>query len=444
MEIPQGDSIRAIVWREDHPTATYLYTFAVGQFTKLELTDEGVPHEIYSLAGDTADSHITYAKLPEMTGMYVGHFVPYPFDKVGYVNTRRGAMEHQTLICMPTSEVAKKDPNSSIVAHELAHMWFGDLVTPLDFRHAWLTEAFATYGEALWAEHLNGQQGYLATLEATLTEYREQNAVVEGVLPLYDFPRERPSSNYPQTIYNKGQLVVGMMRALAGDDAFFGALQTYLEDHAYGNATTDDLREAMRPALGTSTDAFFDEWVLEKGWPKLTVTIAPSHSSWHVDVRQTQHVGSLDWPLFTVVPLNIQFQDPTTGELRDSLFIMTSDTLSFEVATPQDLRINAGNIARSLVEISSVTTVMEPELDSYGFALNPNPAFDSATVTRHRVEEDALIEVYDAAGREMFSAILLEGQPELAIEINTWPAGSYMIRMISHTWASALPMLIIR
>ena len=284
----------------------------------------------------------------------------------------------------------------------------------------------------------------LEALETTRTEYREQNAATEGVFSLYDFPRERPSSNYPQTIYNKGQLVVGMMRAIAGDDAFFSALRGYLQSHAYATATTDDLREAVRPALGAHTDAFFDQWVYDKGWPQLTVTIAPSHSSWVVKLRQNQHLGSLGWPLFTALPLNIQFQDPTTGELRDSLFLMTADTLSFEVATPADLGINAGSICRSLVEITSVTTVMEPELDRYGFVLKPNPAFDSAVVSRHRIEEDALIEVYDAAGREMFSAILLEGEPELDLEIATWPPGSYMIRMITHTWASALPMLIVR
>ena len=145
-----GDPVQEFVWTEDHPTATYLYTFAVGQFEKLELTEVGVPHEVYSLARDTAASRVTYSLVPEMTRMYERHFLPYPFDKVGYVNTRRGAMEHQTLISMPTSEVDRRDSTSSTVAHELAHMWFGDLVTPLDFRHAWLTESFATFGEALW------------------------------------------------------------------------------------------------------------------------------------------------------------------------------------------------------------------------------------------------------------------------------------------------------
>ena len=444
VEIPRGDSIRAIVWEETHPTATYLYTFAVGQFQKLELTDEGVPHVVYSLDRDTADSRITYSLVPEMTRMYEGHFIPYPFDKVGYVNTRRGAMEHQTMISMPTSVVGRRDSTSSTVAHELAHMWFGDLVSPLDFRHAWLTEAFATYGEALWVEHLKGWDAYLEAMESSVNRYREQIAVSEGVMPLYDFPRAQPSSNYPETIYRKGQIVVGMMRALAGDERFFSALSSYLEDYAYGTATTDDLRESLRPALGVHTDAFFDQWIREKGWPRLTVTISPSHSSWIVTLRQTQHMSSLDWPLFTAVPLNIEYQDPITGEVRDSLFVMTSDTMSFEVATPADLRINAGNTCRSLVEITSVTTVLEPELDKYGFVLKPNPAFDSATVSRHRVDDDALVEVYDAAGREMFSAILLEGEPDLLIEIADWPPGSYMIRMITHTWASALPLLIVR
>lgn len=354
-----SDQLRVITWEESHPTATYALTFAVGEFQKLDLTNSSVggvssvPHHVYSQPGDSSASSIAYSLTPLMTRHYEALFGAYPFHKVGYVNTSRGAMEHQTMISMPVSVVRKADSMHSTIAHELVHQWFGDYVTPQDFRHAWLTEAYATYGESAWIEHRLGWQAYLESIERGTQRYLQTIAPEEGVLPLVDYPRDAPSSNYPGTIYQKGRVVVAMMRALAGDSAFYQSLRDYLRQHAYGTATTSDMREVMRSALGARTDAFFEEWIVGRGWPILSVSyeqqIDQQDTTLYAVLRQEQQ-NLHGWQLFTTLPLDVTYTAPD-GERVNELIVMTEHTLRIPLGFASGFAINAGTLVRSLVEI---------------------------------------------------------------------------------------------
>ncbi len=346
------DQLRAITWYESHPTATYALTFAVGPYQKLDLTNRAispVPHHVYSRVADTLASLAAYALTPAMTAQYEQLFGTYPFDKVGYVNTIRGAMEHQTMISMPVSIVRQADSMHTTIAHELAHQWFGDYVTPHDFHHAWLTEAFATYGESAWIEHRLGWEAYLESIDQSTQRYLQTIAPEEGVLPLVDYPRDEPSSNYPGTIYQKGRVVVAMMRALAGDSAFYQGLRSYLRSHAYGTATTSDLRDALRAALGPHTDAFFAEWVMARGWPIIKVSFEADDHRLYAVVRQEQH-SLHGWPVFTTLPLDVTYT-ATDGRVVNAMMVMTNHVLRFPIGAETGFSINTGSTVRSLVEI---------------------------------------------------------------------------------------------
>lgn len=347
-----ADQLRAITWYESHPTATYALTFAVGPYQKLDLTNRAIspiPHHVYSRVADTLASLAAYALTPAMTQLYEGLFGDYPFHKVGYVNTTRGAMEHQTMISMPVSIVRKADSTHSTIAHELVHQWFGDYVTPHDFGHAWLTEAFATYGESAWIEHRLGWEAYLESIDQSTQRYLQTIAPEEGVLPLVGYPRDEPSSNYPGTIYQKGRVVVAMMRALAGDSAFYHGLRTYLTRNAYGTATTSDLREALRPALGKHTDAFFEEWVMARGWPVIKVSFEEHSDATYVVLQQVQP-DLHGWPVFTTIPLDVIYT-AADGQSVNMLLVMTDHSLRIPVGSMNGFAINAGKWARSLLEI---------------------------------------------------------------------------------------------
>ncbi len=437
-----GDTLVKHTWYESHPTATYLATFAIGAYQELSFTGTTVPIVAYSRATDTTSSRITYSRIDDMTNLFTSLYGPYPFDKVGYVNTSRGAMEHQTMISMPVSSVNQRDSNNSTAAHELAHMWFGDLVSPLDFRYAWLTESFATYSEAAWLESHSGFEAYLESMQKGAQSYITGIARREGVMPLHDYPRTPPSSNYPETIYRKGSNVLAMLRYLVGGEQFYATLREYLGSHRYGNATTEDMKEAFRPVLGANTDAFFNEWIYGKGWPMLAVDMRPSHSSWIVTIRQVQRTQHPDWPLFTTLPLNVLYTDAVTGVTVDTVLMIDKEEVSFEINSPQNLGINAGSKVRSLVEVVSITSVMEPRIASEYIQVLPNPAWDSATLRRVNANEEARIDIVDTRGKVHFSAIILEGETDLALSLKGWPAGAYTVRLLSETAMAAAPLVL--
>lgn len=438
----EGDTLVKHTWYESHPTATYLATFAIGAYQELNFTGSTVPIVAYSRAADTTSSRVTYSRIDDMTNLFTSLYGPYPFDKVGYVNTVRGAMEHQTMISFPVSSVNQRDSNNGTAAHELAHMWFGDLVTPLDFRHTWLTESFATYSEAAWLESHSGFETYLESMQVGAQKYITGIARREGVFPIYDYPRTPPSSNYPETIYRKGSNVLAMLRYLVGGEQFYATLRAFLNGHKYGTATTEDMKEAFRPVLGARTDAFFNEWIYGKGWPMLAVDMRPSHSSWIVTIRQVQRTQNPDWPLFTTLPLNVMYTDAITGVTVDSVLMIDKEEVSFEIDSPENLGINAGSKVRSLVEVASITSVMEPRFEPEFIQVLPNPAWDSATLRRVRANEEARIDIVDTRGKVKFSAIILEGETDLTLSLKGWPAGAYTVRLLSETAMAAAPLVL--
>ncbi len=254
-------------WVENHPTATYLVTLAAGSYARIRDTWNNLPLEYYVPRKDSLKGLSYFSTIPSMLECFEHYFGPYAFDKVGYCITPIGAMEHQTMISFPANLFAFQPKASTTAAHELAHQWWGDWVTPEDFREAWLSEGFATFGEALYAGWLKGRAAYLQQHHQNISDYVFGIAQREGIFPLYDFPRTPPSSNYPVTIYKKGAVVLGMLRHIVGDTAFFRGLKEYGKRHAYGNATTHDFRRSMEDAWGQDLGWFFDEWVYKAGFP---------------------------------------------------------------------------------------------------------------------------------------------------------------------------------
>jgi len=425
-------------WKEDHPAATYLLTFAVGPFAKLDLgTVDDIPQVAYVLRRDTMRSKVSYGLVPRMTATFARRFVPYPFDKVGYVNTQLGAMEHQTLISFPVVIAQRQDTVNSTAAHELAHLWFGDYVSPQDFRHAWLTESFATFCEALWSEELSGRDEYLRVMEDKARQYIRTIAPGEGIFPLYDFPRQAPSSNYPQTIYQKGAVVVGMLRAILGDSIFFDGMRTYLRRHAYGNATSDDMRNVLEEVSGRDLSEYWNDWILGMGWPRITTTLIQETDRWRVRVS---HIATdALWPDFHTLPLNVTYRnclDPNAGAdcTVDTVFTMDRD-IEFFVQDPSTLRINSGTKCRSLVEVATVTSIGMEERGGTAshdtMTLAPNPVHDDIVVRRSTTKpaSAAVIEIVDMNGRIVQSTTIGAGQERTRLTTTGLPAGSYIVRM---------------
>lgn len=432
------------IWEENHETATYLLTFAVGTFVQLRFDslNADLPITVFSKPRDTLASRVSFRLLPRMLQTFESLFGNYPFDKIGYVNTTLGAMEHQTMISFPVSVVQRFDTINTTAAHELAHQWFGDWVSPLDFRHAWLTESFATFCESVWLESLVGWDAYLSWLQSNSVDYINRVSKAEGMFPLYDYPRIKPSSNYPETIYKKGAVVLAMARALMGDEAFFDGLRTYIEDYAESNSTTDNMEEALRPGLGDLTDPFFEEWIYGRGWPQLLVNIYPNGTSWTAHIEQAQQLAHSDWPLFTTLPLNIVYRDPASNAIVDTIIIFRNKSIEFPISSPSDLAINTGNKCRSLVEILSITSVTDTSIQTPVLAVFPNPADQTLEIRRTRILDKSSLEVIDISGKVIHTSALRDHQTSNTLRISGWPSGMYYLRLVNVHSTTTLPVVI--
>lgn len=268
---------RTMHWHVSHPIATYLLTFATGPYTKFDVSNSlSKPFEVFCLRRDSLRTAIHMnVRVRQILAFYDSLFAPYPFEKVGYVVTPFGSMEHQTMISLDkraitgdsASMVIDASGNGTVAIHELAHMWWGDWVTCKTFDDAWLNEGFATFCESLSLERLLGRAKYLT---------RQHNNIAgakTSILPLFGAPTvDHHSNNYPyETIYQKGASVLGMLRLYLGDSIFFDCVRYYGNAHAYSTATSADLENAFEQVSGKDLAWFWKEWVYGIGYPKDTI-----------------------------------------------------------------------------------------------------------------------------------------------------------------------------
>ncbi len=429
-------------WTETRPSATYLLTFAAGRY--ITQTAPGVvPHIFYMRRRDSASAAIAFSRVPRMTETYSRLYGQYPFSKVGYYTSQLGSMEHQGMIAIALSEVQRRDTANIVAAHELAHQWFGDCVTPQDFRYAWLSESFATFSESVWLEHLRGAAAYLASVQSKARTYITQIAPREGTFALEDYPRTSPSSNYPATIYQKGAVVLAMARAIAGDSAFFDAMKAYVADNTFGNATTDDFRIAMQPALGDRTAAFFNEWVTSKGWALLDVE--HNITDMRVRIRQVQPTTQ-GWPIFTTLPLNITYarRDGERSTIIDTIMYCAADG-SWTVTCDSLIGINTGTRSRVLASIVKSTVTSADEHHSSAqerYSVAPNPAADRVRIMRTSSQREARISIVSVDGRVVVRDRITSGTTEHSMSTAGFASGGYSIVIEEPGATYTLPLVI--
>ncbi len=461
---PGPDSTLTYEWQHNIACATYLLTFAVDNYQPVVIRDAAPPEPlmvVYARPQDTGATRETFKLLPAMVAGFARRFGPYPFEKVGYVNTPLGAMEHQTMISFPTSLSRSRDTVNSTGAHELAHQWFGDLVSPIDYRHAWLNESFATFCETIWAEELGGYAGYIKAQDAKVNSYISSVTRSEGILPLYDFPRTSPSSNYPQTIYEKGAVVVGMLRFVVGDSLFYLGLRDYLALYAYGNATTEQLRATLEARAGRSLDTFFKQWVYGKGWPVLQVKtsatpIGGGLNSVSVTLQQTQ-ADSL--PTFTELPVELGFRDAANNTVY-RLVWMNARNATFtldSIPTYTSVTVNKGPSVRALLRATVSTSGVDnrdinaidnaaSDSTNVDFLVKPNPLSSTGAFSVEvRGTGDCtgiLYEMFDSAGRR-----LLVGRTDncqFPIPASGFNSGVYVLRFTFRGLRYDTPVMITR
>ena len=273
------DNHRRWHFKQDVPHPAYLMTFAAGEFSEIEERWRDVPVSYFVEPGREDDGRRAFGNTPAMMEFFSNATgVPYPYVKYAQVAVADfvyGGMENtsattQTDRTLHDARAHLDFSSDPLVSHELAHQWFGDLVTCRDWGHAWLNESFATYCEAMWREHHLGRDEFLYDLFGLLQSYlgearqRYQRPIATNVY-------NEPSDVFDRHLYEKGGMVLHMLRVQLGDEAWWASIKHYLERHRQGNVTTHDLQRAIEDVTGRNLEGFFQQWVFSPGHPQLKV-----------------------------------------------------------------------------------------------------------------------------------------------------------------------------
>ncbi len=368
------DTTEILIASSRYPIATYLMTFALGRFKMMELDPWNLPSNleklVFYLPKDEKAVQFAFNNFAKYFYSLQNRFGRYPFEKIGYVVVPfdNGAMEHQTMITFPNNYVyylyQRKDTNNLMGLHELSHQWFGNSVSPLDFRDAWFNEAFATYSESAFLELNFGFDAYLKDLLQKKNYYINYIASKEGLLPLFGYDRKPPSSNYPATIYYKGAVVVGMLRYLLGDTTFFDLLRSYLDNFAYTSASTNDFLNYTIGHTLQNLNWFFEQWIFQQGYPILEIKTtqylaSPTKSNVLVSIQQIQltNYGS-----YTNIPVELNFTLKNGKSLDTVVILASKEQIFWFDSLPPFVSFNT-NLGRKVVSLfaSSVYTTIDSE-----------------------------------------------------------------------------------
>ncbi len=307
------DGTRRFHWHQDRPHSTYLLTLAAGELARIDQTTNGLTIDYFVEPRHVEDATRTFANTPAMVALFERLFdAKYPWSKYSQVVVRDfvfGGMENTSATTMTENIIvdrkgARDFTSDPLISHELAHQWFGDLMTCRDWSHGWLNESFATFLEMLWDEHHQGidmyRQGAIENTGLYLEE-RYRRPIVTNVF-------NEPIDLFDRHLYEKGSVVLSMLRGLLGDDQFFRSIQRYVRENQERSVITQDLANAFETETGRNLDWFFDQWVYKPGHPNFRV-------SWNynddtkvatVSVKQTQSTGD-GTPIFRM-PVTIDFR----------------------------------------------------------------------------------------------------------------------------------------
>jgi len=288
-------------WLQDKPHSTYLFFLAVAPYVIVEdrLGTLPINYWVYPRHADRARR--TFGKTPEMMVFFSNLFdFDYPWAKYDQVEVPfGGAAESTTMTAMGESIVVDERgeidfPSMGVVSHELAHQWWGDLVTLRTWSETWINESFATYCDFLYHRHALGEDEGAVNLLAKKNSYL-QEARTRYIRPIVFDRYERPEQNFDRHTYQKGATVLHMLRSLIGDDAFFRTLSRFLHEHAFQPTDTQEFMKTVKEATGQNLDWFFDEWLYRPGHPIFDVTAdwngATKKLTWRIVQTQDTAAG---------------------------------------------------------------------------------------------------------------------------------------------------------
>jgi len=445
--VPEAEK-KTYFWQERYPIVTYLVSFTVHPFTILHdeyvsALGDTMPLDYYVVPDRVADATSGYAITPEIITAFAEVFGEYPFfeEKYGHAHFPwGGGMEHQTLTSLHYGAYSEW-----IIAHELAHQWFGDLVTCADFGHIWLNEGFATWSEAYWQE-----------VHVGIASYHEEmwDARYLGSGTIFV---ENPSNpwvifDYDLT-YRKASWVPHMLRHILGDEDFFAALRLYLDTYGDGSATTEQFQEVFEDVSGRDLTSFFQQWIYGQFYPvyDFSWSTSPAGTGTRVSIRidqiQTQ-TGTFTMPLDVVIETE---GGPVTFVIDNSQEVQWYDFLVDDPVTTVSL--DPEHWVLRVVNDVGASAAPDVPVAAHLLGNVPNP-FNPATEVRFilPVDQSVQLAVYDVSGR-LVKTLVDEVRPA-GDNIARWDgtdrlnravaSGTYFARLTGRGVSQVRPMALVR
>ena len=403
-------------YRQDVPHSTYLVTLVVGPFLEVR-QESGVPTYYYVLPGREGDGERAFGKTPKMISVFeekLGARYPYArYSQIAVTDFIFGGMENTTATTQTErtlhDERAHLDFSSDpLVSHELAHQWFGDLITCRDWSHAWLNEGFATYFEAVFREADLGRDEYLYDIFGCVERYLHEDSD-RYRRPIVCNRFRDPIELFDRHLYDKGGAVLHMLRGELGDARFWRAIRRYVRDNAQRTVETIDLIRAIEESTGRNMRGFFDQWVFRGGHPELTVAVSydAQRKTLTFTIDQTQSIND-ESPAFGFdVDVAVAPGRSTEGERRVRVHVERAHEtvtvpLDFE---PQLVRFDPGAFILANVTYKFGTGFAAAGLEADpGVVARIRAARELAKDGSHTARE-ALVKAFE---RETFWGVLAE------------------------------------
>lgn len=435
---------KTYIWKNSYPISVYLISVAVSDYYEYKnyykySSDDSleIVHYVYPEMFSGLKEQLD--KTPGMMDLFTKKFGEYPFirEKYGHAQANiSGAMEHQTITTIGVF-------TDGVIAHELAHQWFGDKITCRDWHHIWLNEGFATYSEGIYIENMFGYQSYKDFIRLKMSDARKAT----GTLYVQNIDLISEIFNGFRS-YSKGAVVLHMLRGVVGDSVFFRILRNYSNDTAlsYGVAVTEDFRRICEYESGTDLDYFFSQWIYGENYPEYIIEW--SYEKWNenqynVPVRVIQKVNTN--PAFFVMPVEIQIKT----DLSDTVFRIFNDSLiqryNLKVkGKPVSLKFDPEN---KILKNKTGDDIYEQI--SYRLYQNyPNP-FNPKTTIEYEIYnyDDVKLTIYDIRGREILTLVSEKQRPgfyKTEFIPQNLSSGVYFYRIISGDFTDTKKLVYIK
>lgn len=419
--VDNGNGTKTTHFQHNYPIPAYLVAIAITNYSIFTQQAGSAPNEFpivnYIYPENFTAAQNSLAITVPIMELFEELFETYPFANEKYGHAQfgwGGGMEHTTVSFMGSF-------GRGLIAHELAHQWFGNKITCGTWNDIWLNEGFATYLAALVIENFDGNSAFISHKSGLINNITSQSS---GSVYLSDSEATNVNRIFSSRLsYNKGAMVVHMLRWKLGDEIFFQALKNYLTDPslAYGYAVTDDLKYHLENTSGMDLTEFFDDWIYKQGYPSYSILVANTgNNQILVTINQTQSNSSVS---FFEMPIPIQLNG-ASGQTVTVVLDHSSNGQQFLIDVPFIVTNASFDPEKHIISKNNDTTLGIPSLDwTQIIQILPNPANEYISIEIPKTITLEKVSVLNQLGQMVSSSI------DRKLNVNSLSNGVYYLHI---------------